>query len=140
MRTPADPIRHWAEGHAKSHHDPARLPNWVGTSTEPLKRTLGEAQPRTRGDNHKPQKRPRRAAMIGAATTPSRRESSDARSADRSRPRRSGSSAGDQCPPRADRACDQELPGFESGTWLTGGADCKGLGLSLTLWDTEDNP
>lgn len=29
------------------------------------------------------------------------------------------------------------LPGFRSGTWLTGGAD--GNGLSLTLWDTEDN-
>jgi hypothetical protein len=29
------------------------------------------------------------------------------------------------------------LPGFRSGTWLTGGAD--GRGLSLTLWDTEDN-
>jgi hypothetical protein len=29
------------------------------------------------------------------------------------------------------------LPGFRSGTWLTGDAD--GIGLSLTLWDTEDN-
>lgn len=29
------------------------------------------------------------------------------------------------------------LPGFESGTWLTGGADDRGL--SLTLWDTEEN-
>jgi hypothetical protein len=29
------------------------------------------------------------------------------------------------------------LPGFQSGTWLTGGPDSKGL--SLTLWDTEDN-
>jgi hypothetical protein len=29
------------------------------------------------------------------------------------------------------------LPGFQSGTWLTGGAD--GKGLSLTLWDAEDN-
>jgi hypothetical protein len=29
------------------------------------------------------------------------------------------------------------LPGFQSGTWLTGGA--HGKGLSLTLWDTEDN-
>jgi hypothetical protein len=29
------------------------------------------------------------------------------------------------------------LPGFQSGSWLTGGAD--GKGLSLTLWDTEDN-
>ncbi|MBV8941276.1 MAG: hypothetical protein JO240_06065 [Solirubrobacterales bacterium] len=29
------------------------------------------------------------------------------------------------------------LPGFQAGTWLTGGAD--GRGLSLTLWDTEDN-
>lgn len=29
------------------------------------------------------------------------------------------------------------LPGFQSGTWLAGGAD--GRGLSLTLWETEDN-
>ena len=29
------------------------------------------------------------------------------------------------------------LPGFESGTWLTGGVDSKGL--SLTLWDSEEN-
>lgn len=29
------------------------------------------------------------------------------------------------------------LPGFQSGTWLTGGTD--GKGLSLTLWDTEEN-
>ena len=29
------------------------------------------------------------------------------------------------------------LPGFQSGTWLTGGAD--GKGLSLTLWDTGDH-
>jgi hypothetical protein len=28
-------------------------------------------------------------------------------------------------------------PGFQSGTWLTGGPD--GKGLSLTLWDAEDN-
>lgn len=28
-------------------------------------------------------------------------------------------------------------PGFQSGTWLTGGAG--GNGLSLTLWDTEEN-
>lgn len=28
-------------------------------------------------------------------------------------------------------------PGFQSGTWLTGGAD--GKGLSLTVWDTEEN-
>jgi hypothetical protein len=27
------------------------------------------------------------------------------------------------------------LPGFSSGTWLPGGAD--GKGLSLTLWETE---
>lgn len=27
--------------------------------------------------------------------------------------------------------------GFQSGTWLTGGADNSGL--SLTLWDTEEN-
>jgi hypothetical protein len=26
------------------------------------------------------------------------------------------------------------MPGFHSGTWLTGGED--GLGLSLTVWDT----
>ena len=29
------------------------------------------------------------------------------------------------------------LPGFLSGTWPTGGAG--GKGLSLTVWDTEDN-
>lgn len=29
------------------------------------------------------------------------------------------------------------LPGFQSGTWLTG--DEQGTGLSLTLWDTEAN-
>jgi hypothetical protein len=29
------------------------------------------------------------------------------------------------------------LPGFQSGTWLTGGAHDRGL--SLTLWDNEDN-
>ncbi len=29
------------------------------------------------------------------------------------------------------------MPGFESGTWLPGNAD--GKGLSLTLWDTEAN-
>ena len=28
------------------------------------------------------------------------------------------------------------LPGFRSGTWLTGNED--GLGLSLTLWDTQE--
>ena len=31
----------------------------------------------------------------------------------------------------------QQLPGFVSGTWLTGNAD--GLGLSLTVWDSEEN-
>lgn len=30
-----------------------------------------------------------------------------------------------------------QLPGFQSGTWLTGNED--GRGLSLTLWDTEEN-
>ena len=30
-----------------------------------------------------------------------------------------------------------QLPGFHSGTWLTGNAD--GRGLSLTVWDTEEN-
>jgi hypothetical protein len=30
-----------------------------------------------------------------------------------------------------------QLPGFHSGTWLTGNQD--GKGLSLTLWDTEHN-
>lgn len=29
------------------------------------------------------------------------------------------------------------LPGFQSGTWLTGGPHEKGL--SLTVWDTHDN-
>jgi hypothetical protein len=29
------------------------------------------------------------------------------------------------------------MPGFQSGTWLTGGLD--GKGLSLSVWDTEDN-
>lgn len=29
------------------------------------------------------------------------------------------------------------LPGFQSGTWLTGEPDARGL--SLTLWDTEEN-
>ena len=29
------------------------------------------------------------------------------------------------------------MPGFESGTWLPGNED--GKGLSLTLWDTEAN-
>ena len=29
----------------------------------------------------------------------------------------------------------KRLPGFQSGTWLTGNED--GKGLSLTLWDTE---
>jgi hypothetical protein len=28
------------------------------------------------------------------------------------------------------------MPGFESGTWLTGGP--QGTGLSLTLWSTEE--
>ena len=31
----------------------------------------------------------------------------------------------------------KSLPGFRSGTWLTGGTD--GKGLSLTLWDSEKN-
>jgi hypothetical protein len=30
-----------------------------------------------------------------------------------------------------------QLPGFQSGTWLTGNQD--GKGLSLTLWDAEQN-
>ena len=30
-----------------------------------------------------------------------------------------------------------QLPGFQSGTWLTG--DQQGMGLSLTLWDTEEH-
>jgi hypothetical protein len=30
-----------------------------------------------------------------------------------------------------------QLPGFQSGTWLTGNE--QGTGLSLTLWDTEEN-
>jgi hypothetical protein len=29
------------------------------------------------------------------------------------------------------------MPGFQSGTWLPGNED--GMGLSLTLWDTEAN-
>jgi hypothetical protein len=29
------------------------------------------------------------------------------------------------------------LPGFESGTWLTGNEN--GLGLSLTVWDTKEH-
>ncbi|MBV9362921.1 MAG: hypothetical protein JO286_27450 [Solirubrobacterales bacterium] len=29
------------------------------------------------------------------------------------------------------------LPGFQSGSWLTGGTD--NMGLSLTLWDSDDN-
>jgi hypothetical protein len=29
------------------------------------------------------------------------------------------------------------LPGFQSGTWLTGNDD--GLGLSLTVWDTREH-
>ena len=29
------------------------------------------------------------------------------------------------------------LPGFRSGTWLTGNED--GLGLSLTVWDTSEH-
>jgi len=31
----------------------------------------------------------------------------------------------------------KQLPGFQSGTWLPGNDD--GKGLSLTLWDTESN-
>jgi hypothetical protein len=31
----------------------------------------------------------------------------------------------------------KSLAGFQSGTWLTGGAG--GKGLSLTLWDSEDD-
>jgi hypothetical protein len=31
----------------------------------------------------------------------------------------------------------KQLPGFQSGTWLTGNED--GRGLSLTLWDGEEN-
>jgi hypothetical protein len=31
----------------------------------------------------------------------------------------------------------KQLPGFRSGTWLTGNED--GRGLSLTLWDSEEN-
>ncbi len=31
----------------------------------------------------------------------------------------------------------QAMPGFQSGTWLPGNED--GKGLSLTLWDTEAN-
>ncbi len=31
----------------------------------------------------------------------------------------------------------KQLPGFQSGTWLAGNDD--GKGLSLTLWDTEAN-
>lgn len=31
----------------------------------------------------------------------------------------------------------KQLPGFQSGTWLPGNE--AGLGLSLTLWDTEEN-
>jgi len=30
-----------------------------------------------------------------------------------------------------------QLPGFVSGTWLTG--DEQGMGLSLTLWDSEEH-
>jgi hypothetical protein len=30
-----------------------------------------------------------------------------------------------------------QFPGFQSGTWLTG--DEHGMGLSLTLWDTEEH-
>jgi hypothetical protein len=30
----------------------------------------------------------------------------------------------------------RQLPGFRGGTWLTGNGD--GLGLSLTLWDSDD--
>ena len=31
----------------------------------------------------------------------------------------------------------KQLPGFQSGTWLPGNDD--GRGLSLTLWDSEEN-
>ena len=31
----------------------------------------------------------------------------------------------------------KSLPGFRSGTWLTGNGN--GKGLSLTLWDSEEN-
>lgn len=31
----------------------------------------------------------------------------------------------------------KQLPGFQSGTWLTGNEDDRGL--SLTLWDSEEN-
>jgi hypothetical protein len=31
----------------------------------------------------------------------------------------------------------RQLPGFQSGTWLTGGAE--GKGLSLTVWDSEEH-
>jgi hypothetical protein len=30
-----------------------------------------------------------------------------------------------------------QMPGFQSGTWLTGNDD--GLGLSLTVWDTDEH-
>jgi hypothetical protein len=30
-----------------------------------------------------------------------------------------------------------QLPGFQSGTWLTGNEDDRGL--SLTVWDSEEN-
>jgi hypothetical protein len=30
-----------------------------------------------------------------------------------------------------------QLPGFQSGTWLTG--NDQGTGLSLTVWDTEEH-
>ncbi|MBV9606460.1 MAG: hypothetical protein JO027_15195 [Solirubrobacterales bacterium] len=31
----------------------------------------------------------------------------------------------------------QQLPGFQSGVWLTGNGD--GRGLSLTVWDSEEH-
>lgn len=31
----------------------------------------------------------------------------------------------------------EQLPGFQSGTWITG--DPAGRGLSLTLWETREN-
>ena len=31
----------------------------------------------------------------------------------------------------------RQLPGFQSGVWLAGGTD--GTGLSLTLWDSDEN-
>lgn len=41
--------------------------------------------------------------------------------------------------PSVSRSCPQSARyvGFQSGTWLTGGVD--GKGLSLTLWNSEEN-